>query len=118
MFLKSTIMALALAGTALVCANAANAQDYNRNRTNAQDANRNQVNAQDNNRNQNNAQGYNRNQTNTHNRNVTVGFGNVGMGYRNGYTGNDHNWHRWEHRNDYISYRRHHHDQYHDWNHH
>jgi hypothetical protein len=80
MLLKSTLMALALAGTALVTANTANAQDRNRPA-------------------------------------VTVDFGNVGIGYRNGYMGNDHSWHRWEHRNDYVSYRRNHHGQYHDWNH-
>ena len=59
-----------------------------------------------------NAQNYNRNRPS-----VTVDFGNVGIGYRNGYMGNDHNWHRWEHRNDYVSYRRNHRHQYHDWNH-
>ena len=48
---------------------------------------------------------------------VTVGFGNVGVGYRDGYMGNDHSWHRWEHRNDYVSYRSSHRNQYHDWNH-
>ncbi|HWY63572.1 MAG TPA: hypothetical protein VNX61_00070 [Rhizomicrobium sp.] len=110
MFLKSTIMALALAGTALVTANAANAQDYNRNQTNAQDTSRNRDNAQNYDRNRANAQNNNR-------PSVTVAFGNVGMGYRNGYMGNDHNWHRWQHRNDYISYRNQHRDQYHDWNH-
>jgi hypothetical protein len=83
MFLKSTIMALAMAGTALVTTNAANAQDYNRNNRPS----------------------------------VTIGFGNVGIGYRDGYMGNDHSWHRWQHRNDYVSYRRDHRGQYHDWNH-
>ena len=82
MFLKSTLMALALAGTALVTTNTANAQNYNRDRPS-----------------------------------VTVGFGNVGIGYRDGYMGNDHSWHRWEHRNDYVSYRNQHRGQYHDWNH-
>jgi hypothetical protein len=48
---------------------------------------------------------------------VTVNFGNVGIGYRDGYMGNDHSWHRWEHRNDYVSYRTNHRGQYHDWNH-
>jgi hypothetical protein len=48
---------------------------------------------------------------------VTVNFGNVGIGYRDGYMGNDHSWHRWEHRNDYVSYRSNHRGQYHDWNH-
>src|SRR5476651_1307294 len=62
MLLKSTLVALALAGTALVTTNTANAQNYNRNSPA-----------------------------------VTIGFGNVGIGYRNGYMGNDHNWHRWEH---------------------
>ena len=82
MLLKSTLMALALAGTALVTTNTANAQNYNRNRPA-----------------------------------ITVDFGNVGIGYRNGYMDNDHSWHRWEHRNDYVSYRRNHRHQYHDWNH-
>jgi hypothetical protein len=82
MLLKSTLMALALAGTALVTTNAADAQNYNRNRPA-----------------------------------ITVGFGDVGIGYRNGYMGNDHSWHRWQHRNDYVSYRRDHRSQYHDWNH-
>ena len=48
---------------------------------------------------------------------VTVGFGHVGVGYRDGYMGNDHSWHRWEHRNDYVSYRSSHRSRYHDWNH-
>jgi hypothetical protein len=84
MFLKSSIMALAMAGTALVATNA-QAQNYNNN---------------------------NRNRPA-----ITIGFGDVAMGYRDGYTGNDHNWHRWQHRNDYVSYRSHHRGQYHDWNH-
>ena len=83
MFLKSTVMALAMAGTALVTTNAANAQDHIRNNRPS----------------------------------MTVGFGNVGIGYRDGYMGNDHSWHRWQHRNDYVSYRRDHRSQYHDWNH-
>ena len=48
---------------------------------------------------------------------ITVDFGNVGIGYRDGYMGNDHSFHRWEHRNDYVSYRSGHRGQYHDWNH-
>jgi hypothetical protein len=48
---------------------------------------------------------------------VTVNFGNVGIGYRDGYMGNDHSWHRWEHPNDFASYRGNHRGQYHDWNH-
>ena len=48
---------------------------------------------------------------------IRVDFGNVGIGYRDVYMGNDHSFHRWEHANDYVSYRRNHRGQYHDWNH-
>jgi len=85
MFLKRSIIALALAGTAFI--GTAEAQNFNRD--------------------------HNRGNTPA----ISIGFGNVALGYRDGYMGNDHSWHRWENRNDYVSYRRHHRGRYHDWNH-
>jgi hypothetical protein len=76
MFLKSSLVALALAGTAFIGSNTAEARSA-----------------------------------------ITIGFGNVAIGYRDGYVDNNHNYHRWQHRADYVSYRGQHGSQYHDWNH-
>jgi hypothetical protein len=81
MLLKSTLVALALAGTAFIGCNAAEARDYHRSPA------------------------------------VTIGFGDVAIGYRDGYMDNNHSYHRWHRRNDYVSYRSQHRDQYHNWNH-
>jgi 5-formyltetrahydrofolate cyclo-ligase len=44
---------------------------------------------------------------------VTVDFGNVGIGYRDGYYDRGHQYHRW-HRNDAVAYRTQYHDHYRD----
>jgi len=44
---------------------------------------------------------------------VTIDFGNVGIGYRDGYYDNGHKYHRWG-RNDARSYRTKYHDNYRD----
>jgi len=48
------------------------------------------------------------------NTSVTIGFGDVAFGYRDGYMDNQHRWHRWHHRGDYRDYRREHRDSYRD----
>jgi len=48
---------------------------------------------------------------------IAVQFGDVSMGYRDGYWDNNHNWHRWNGDNDYQTYRSQHADTYRDWNH-
>ncbi len=52
-----------------------------------------------------------------HNTAITIGFGDIAVGYRDGYWDNDHNWHRWRHHRDYRTYRdtdgSHFHDGYH-----
>ena len=74
--LKNTAMVLAVAATALATAGIANADDYGRN------GDRDHGNAA-----------------------VTIGFGNVAFGFRDGYWDNDHRWHHWRHSHDYRSYR-------------
>jgi hypothetical protein len=49
--------------------------------------------------------------------NVTIGFGNVAFGYRDGYWDNGHRWHHWRHRNDYRGYRDENGSNFHDMNH-
>jgi hypothetical protein len=48
---------------------------------------------------------------------VTIQFGNIAYGYRDGYWDNGHRWHRWHHRNDYRGYRDQNGSNYHDMNH-
>ena len=47
---------------------------------------------------------------------VTIDFGNVGIGYRDGYYDRGHQYHRWG-RGDAVSYRAKYHDNYRDMNH-
>jgi hypothetical protein len=47
---------------------------------------------------------------------VTIDFGNVGIGYRDGYYDRGHKYHRW-HRNDAAAYRTKYHDNYRDMTH-
>jgi len=54
---------------------------------------------------------HNRDHSNT---SVSIGFGDVALGYRDGYMDSDQHWHRWHHRNDYRDYRRDHADSYRD----
>jgi hypothetical protein len=48
---------------------------------------------------------------------MTVGFGDVAFGYRDGYWDRNHTWHAWRTSADYKSYRDMHGSNYHDWNH-
>jgi hypothetical protein len=48
---------------------------------------------------------------------IAVSFGNVSMGYRDGYMDNDRHFHNWDHDGDYQTYRNEHGGSYHDWNH-
>ena len=48
---------------------------------------------------------------------IAVDFGHVAYGYRDGYWDNDHNWHRWQNDHDYRTYRDQYGNTYHDWNH-
>jgi hypothetical protein len=48
---------------------------------------------------------------------VSLAFGNVAFGYRDGYWDNGHRWHRWNNDRDYRNYRNHHGGNYRDWNH-
>jgi len=54
---------------------------------------------------------------NTNNGGVTIGFGNVAFGYRDGYWDNGHRWHHWRNRHDYRGYRDQNGSNYHDMNH-
>lgn len=48
---------------------------------------------------------------------ISLDFGNIAFGYRDGYWDNGHNWHQWgddRHRQSYRNYRGNH---YNDWNH-
>lgn len=47
---------------------------------------------------------------------VHVNFGNVSVGYRDGYQDNHHQWHRWSHRSDAVAYRSHNKQNYRDMN--
>lgn len=48
---------------------------------------------------------------------ISVGFGNVAFGYRDGYWDNAHRWHRWRNAREHRNYRRHYSGGYSDWNH-
>ena len=87
MLLKGAAIALALAGTSLAATGSASADDYGR---------------------------YHRHH---HHNAITIGFGDVAFGYRDGYWDNGHRWHGWDHDGDYRSYRDHRGSNYHDWNH-
>lgn len=47
---------------------------------------------------------------------VHVDFGNVAVGYRDGYQDNHHQWHHWRHPSDAVTYRSHHQQNYRDMN--
>jgi len=89
MFLKSTTVALALAGAALVTTGMAGAAD-----------------------------GYIATDRSDHPvAAISIGLGDIAFGYRDGYWDNGHNWHRWKNDEDSKSYRDKHVNDYHDWNH-
>ncbi len=48
---------------------------------------------------------------------IAVGFGNVAIGYRDGYWDNGHRWHRWRNEREHRDYRSHYSSGYSDWNH-
>jgi hypothetical protein len=48
---------------------------------------------------------------------VSLDFGDVAIGYRDGYWDSHHHWHHWRHSDDYRAYGRAHPDSYHDWGH-
>jgi hypothetical protein len=48
---------------------------------------------------------------------VTIGFGNIAFGYRDGYWDNGHHWHHWRNRHDYQGYRYQNGSNFHDVNH-
>jgi hypothetical protein len=48
---------------------------------------------------------------------ITMDFGNVAIGYRDGYRDRDHRYHRWAHRQDADAYRNRYHDNYRDMTH-
>jgi hypothetical protein len=90
MFLKGAVIALALAGTALLTAGTASAAGI-----------------------------YIGSGTNSHRSGtaISISFGDIAYGYRDGYWDNGHRWHKWRHNRDYRSYRGQHGNNYHDWNH-
>jgi hypothetical protein len=47
---------------------------------------------------------------------VVVDFGNVAVGYRDGYQDNHHQYHRWSHKSDGAAYRSHNQQNYRDMN--
>jgi hypothetical protein len=47
---------------------------------------------------------------------IQVDFGNVAVGYRDGYQDNHHRYHRWSHRSDAVAYRSHNQQNYRDMN--
>ena len=48
---------------------------------------------------------------------VSVDFGDVAIGYRDGYYDSGHHWHHWRHSHDYRDYGRVHPENYHDYGH-
>jgi hypothetical protein len=48
---------------------------------------------------------------------INFDFGNVALGYSDGYYDHDHHWHRWAHRGDGDRWRHDHRDMYHGWRH-
>ena len=117
--LKSATMVLALAGTALVTLGTASAGSYDNGRVG--DRNNHPVIAAPvvtapaiTVRTADNDYVYGRDRYNTA---ITIGFGDIAVGYRDGFWDSRHNWHRWRHTNDYRTYRdangSHFHDGYH-----
>lgn len=48
---------------------------------------------------------------------ISFDFGNVDVGYSDGYYDHDHHWHRWAHRADMQRWQHDHGDHYHGWRH-
>jgi hypothetical protein len=104
---KGAAIALALATTSLVTAGTANADPYYGNDSYRTDYGR--------------YDPYNRfrydRRHHRHHAVVSIQFGNVAIGYRDGYWDRDHRWHRWDNDRDYRDYRDHDGSNYHDWDH-
>ncbi len=88
-FFKNSAIVLALAGTAMVVGTAASAQGFAIGVT---------------------SNGGNRSA-------ISVGFGDVAIGYSDGYWDNSHRWHRWRNARDHDNYRRQHAGSYSNWKH-
>jgi hypothetical protein len=95
MFLKGAAIALALAGTALATAGTSSASGIFLGFGTNND----------------------RHDGDRSNTAISIGFGNVAFGYRDGYWDSGHRWHRWHSDRDYRRYRYQHGSNYHDWNH-
>ena len=48
---------------------------------------------------------------------ISLDFGDVAIGYRDGYYDSGHHWHHWRHNDDWRNYSRAHPEHYHDWGH-
>ncbi len=48
---------------------------------------------------------------------ISLNFGDVAIGYRDGYWDSHHRWHRWAHADDWRQYQRAHPEHYHDYTH-
>lgn len=90
-FLKNTAIILTFAGSALATTAAAGADGF--------------------------AAGFSSGRGDRHGTVVSIGFGDVAYGYRDGYWDNGHRWHRWNNDHDYNNYRAHHTGYFRDWNH-
>lgn len=86
MLLKGAAIALALAGTTLATAGTSNAEGF-------------AITSSD--------RGRDHRATS-----VSLDFGNVAFGYRDGYWDNSHRWHKWRNRGDHDNYRDQHRDNY------
>ncbi len=95
-FLTSAAIVLALAGTSLAIATPASAAGF--------------AVSVDNSR----GHDYSRNRSGS---TVSIGFGDVAFGYRDGYWDNNHRWHRWNNSRDHRNYRDQQDNNYHNWNH-
>jgi hypothetical protein len=91
-YLKSAMIALALAGTTLATTGACGADGIT---ISSSDRGRNHATT-----------------------GVTFSFGDVAYGYRDGYWDNDHRWHKWRNARDHRSYRDQYRDNYRDGYHH
>jgi hypothetical protein len=91
MLLKGTVIALALAGTALATTGASSADGFTISTSN-----------------------HGRGHTTT---GISIDFGNVAFAYRDGYWDNDHRWHKWRNAREHREYRDRHGDNYRGGNH-
>jgi len=95
-FLTSAAIVLALAGTSLAIATPASADGFSVSVGNDR------------------GHHYDRNHSSSI---ISLAFGDIAFGYRDGYWDNGHRWHRWNNDRDYQAYRHHKGNNYRDWNH-